>query len=229
MPSKNVVKSFDADAMYHVYNRGVNKQIIFTDKRDYAVFLSFLKYALMSDDENRQQSFVDSSLLSEAQRFNMRREGLADRVVLVSYCLMPNHFHLLLYQYDSEAITKLMRSIATGYSIYFNKRHKRIGSLFQGVYKASHIDSDDYWLHISRYIHLNPLDIGLRYQDYDYSSYKFYIGEAAAEWVKPEKVMASFGSVREYSHFVKDHIPHRNDLKEIQHLLANSREATVQG
>ena len=137
MPSKNSVKSFEPEAMYHVYNRGVDKRIIFVDERDYAVFLSFLKYALLSDDEIKQANYVDKNSISDSARFNLRREGLAKRLQLVSFCLMPNHFHLLLYQYDQEAITKLMRSIGTGYSMYFNKRHGRTGTLFQGVYKAS--------------------------------------------------------------------------------------------
>ncbi|CAN5644618.1 hypothetical protein BH23PAT2_BH23PAT2_03900 [soil metagenome] len=229
MPSRNVVKEFEADAMYHVYNRGVNKGLIFTDKRDYAVFLSFLKFALLSDDEQAQKDAVDVSLLTDAQRFNMRRLGLAGKVELVSYCLMPNHFHLLLYQYEPDAITKLMRSVGTGYSIYFNKRHERIGSLFQGVYKASRINSDAYWWHISRYIHLNPLDIGEDYKRYEYSSYRVFMGTIRQEWVKPDFIMAEYSSLKKYEKFVDSYIPQRNNLKEIQGLLANGREITVQG
>lgn len=229
MPSKNVVKDFEADAMYHVYNRGVNKMDIFTDKRDYSVFLSFLKYALLSDEANQYKDSVDTSLLTDAQRFNLRREGLADKLELVSYCLMPNHFHLLVYQYEPDAITRLMRSVATGYSMYFNKRHKRVGSLFQGVYKASRINSEDYWQHIGRYIHLNPLDLGVDYERYDYSSYQFFVGKAKADWVKPGLLMDDFRSIKEYEKFVRDWIPRRNDLKELKGVLANSKEITVQG
>jgi putative transposase len=229
MPSRNVVKQFEAESMYHVYNRGVDKRIIFEDKRDYAVFLSFLKYALLSDDSNKEINAVEADLLTEAQRFNLRREGLADRLELVSYCLMPNHFHLLLYQYEPDAITKLMRSVATGYSMYFNKRHKRVGSLFQGVYKASKINSETYWTHISRYIHLNPLDLGQDYMLYEYSSYRVYMGSIKQDWVKPRLIMDDFKSSKEYEKFVADHIGQRADLKVIKDVLANSREITVQG
>ena len=166
---------------------------------------------------------IDKKLLSEAQRFNLRREGLANKVELVSYCLMPNHFHLLLYQYDKEGITKLMRSIATGYAMYFNKRHKRIGSLFQGTYKASRVQSDSYWMHISRYIHLNPADLG-DFRDYPYSSYKIFMGKTHTEWVHPEKVLDSFKNRKEYEKFVESYLEQRNDLKEISRLLANSKE-----
>jgi putative transposase len=229
MPSQNVVKEFAEHTMYHVYNRGVDKRIIFTDKRDYAVFLSFLKYALLSDDQQDKKDVVDKDLLSDAQRFNLRRLGLAGQVELVSYCLMPNHFHLLLYQIEPDAITKLMRSVGTGYSIYFNKRHRRTGSLFQGVYKASRIDTDEYWMHISRYIHLNPLDIDDDFEDYDYSSYSVFMGKKEQDWVKPGWVLDSFKSKRQYEKFVKDYIPRRKELKDIENMLANSREITVQG
>jgi putative transposase len=227
MPSLNVVKEFGENEMYHVYNRGVEKRIIFTDKRDYAVFLSFLKYALLADEENKQEDIVDVQQISDAQRFNLRRLGLSGKLDLVSYCLMPNHFHLLFFQHDPDAITKLMRSVATGYSIYFNKRHNRTGSLFQGVYKASRINSDAYWAHITRYIHLNPLDIGKDYQTYDYSSFPVYMGVRQQEWVKPDIVLGGFRSPKAYKKFVESYIPYRKELKEIKGMLANSRD--VQG
>lgn len=229
MPSRNVVKQFEADAMYHVYNRGVDKRIIFTDERDYAVFLSFLKYALLSDEDSQKKDEVDPSLLTEAQRFNLRREGLSGKVDLVSFCLMPNHFHLLLYQYKPDAITRLMRSIITGYSMYFNKRHKRVGSLFQGVYKAARINSDAYWWHVSRYIHLNPMDLGVDYATYPYSSYRYIMGSAEANWLKPKIIMSGFKNPNDYHKFVTEYIPHRKDLKAIKDMLANSKELTVQG
>lgn len=228
MPSKNVVKQFAADTAYHIYNRGVNKADIFYDKQDYAVFLSFLKYALLSDEEHKENEVVEAQLLSDAQRFNLRRERLAQKIDLISYCLMPNHFHLLVYQYDPDAITKLMRSVATGYALYFNKRHRRIGSLYQGVYKASRINSDSYWLHVSRYIHLNPLDIGRNFRTYDYSSYTVYTGKKKQKWVKTKRILDDI-SRQKYAQFVEDWVPYRNDLEQIKGVLANSRELDVQG
>ena len=220
MPSKNTAKQFDIDSMYHVYNRGNNKRQIFFDERDYAVFLSFLKYALLSDDDIQAEGVVDNSLLTKNDQFNLRRLGLAGKLELVSYCLMPNHFHLQFFQYDIDAITKLMRSIATGYVMYFNKRYDCSGSLFQGVYKASKIDSDAYWLHISRYIHLNALDVGEDFRHYGYSSYKYFSGIAKADWIYPEKGMTGV-TTRQYEQFVKDGILNRKEAKEVTTYLAN--------
>ena len=222
MPSRNSVKQYVPDSMYHVYNRGNNKQSIFKDERDYAVFMGFLKYALLSDSEHSRIETAQTDLLTESQRFSMRREGFADELELVSFCLMPNHFHLLFYQYSQDAISRLMRSIATGYSMYFNKRHNMTGRLFGGVYKAAHISDDSYWQHISRYIHLNPLDIGKNYIDYPYSSYRYFSNAAEAEWVKPELILNGFSNPKEYGKFVADYIPYRKELKELEYLLANT-------
>lgn len=220
MPSKNVVKKFDVDSMYHVYNRGNNKRQIFFDEKDYAVFLSFLKYALLSDEHIKANSEVDRLLLTENEQFNLRRLGLAGKLELVSYCLMPNHFHLQFFQNDVDSITKLMRSIATGYVMYFNKRYETSGSLFQGVYKASRIDDDAYYQHISRYIHLNALDVGVDFRNYDYSSYKYYAGTAKADWISSDKGMNGMNP-QQYEKFITDWIPYRNDVKDIVRYLAD--------
>jgi putative transposase len=218
MPAKNAVKQFAPESMYHVYNRGVDKRIIFQDERDYVVFLSFLKYAFLPlEDTNK---VVDTALLSEAQRFNLRRLNLANEVELAAFCLMPNHFHLLLYQHSSDGITKLMRSIATGYSLYFNKRYGRSGTLFQGRYKAIRINSDVYWQHISRYIHLNPLDRKADYRYYPYSSYRFHSGTAKAEWVKSELVLGNFSDAKQYEQFHDEYIPYRKELLGLKDMLA---------
>jgi len=219
MPSKNSVKNYDVDSMYHVYNRGNNKRQIFFDERDYAVFLSFLKFALLSDENTQATHEIERTLLTENDKYYLRRLGLRGKLELVSYCLMPNHFHLQFFQYDIDAITKLMRSIATGYTMYFNKRYGTSGSLYQGVYKASKINTDGYWSHISRYIHLNPVDLDADFRHYEYSSYKYYSGKATAEWVTQEKGMQGL-STKQYEYFCAEWIPCRKEAKGLKQILA---------
>lgn len=218
MPSKNTIKQFAPDQMYHLYNRGVDKRVIFLDQRDYAVFLSYLKYALLPEI---QLDDKDIENISSSQRFNLRRLNLHNRFDLVAFCLMPNHFHLLAYQHDESAITALMRSVATGYSMYFNKRYHRQGTLFQGRYKASLINSEAYWLHISRYIHLNPIELGVDYKYYDYSSYRAYSDQAEFLWLKTDWVLNSFKDTEEYEKFVKDYTDRRTSLKELDRELTD--------
>ena len=122
----------------------------------------------------------------------IERSNFAGDIELLAYCLMPNHFHLLIKQNNKDSISKFMRCIATNYSMYFNKRYDRIGSLFQGIYKAILIKNDNYLLHLTIYIHLNPLHEGnktykgstlavgegvKRIDGHSYSSYLDYLGK----------------------------------------------------
>ena len=100
---------------------------------------------------------------------------------------MPNHFHFLLQELRSGAITSLMRSVTISYSMYFNKKYKHAGTIYEGKYKAKMIDSDEYLMHVSRYIHLNPKDIGINPLVYPYSSIHSYINPKPNQsWVNME-------------------------------------------
>ncbi|MBI3342775.1 transposase [Candidatus Gottesmanbacteria bacterium] len=195
MPHKHSVKPFVADGFYHIYNRGVNKADIFTDDQDYRVFLHLLKYYLSPikslDIFHPFGDITDIKIVRPRPLAN-----LEDEVDLVAFCLMPNHFHLLIKQHSPDGMTKLMRRLITTYSMYMNKRHKRVGHLFQGNYKAVLIEDDTYFLHLSRYIHCNPLSLpsmtGMILVNYPYSSYPYYLGLKHALWLKPQAVLDFF-------------------------------------
>lgn len=189
MPARNVTKLYQEDAYYHVYNRGVEKRKIFIDDQDYKMFLYFLKRHLSrhAEPNNRNQVY----------------ETYAGRVELLAYCLMPNHFHLLFYlNNDTKSISELMRKVAGTYTAYFNRRHNRVGYLFQGTYKASEVNNDEYLLHISRYIHRNPED----YYTWPYSSLQYYIGDWKSDWVIPDRIykLYEWGT---YEKFLNDYNP----------------------
>ncbi len=195
MPHKYSVKPYVADGYYHVYNRGVNKLDIFFDDQDYRVFLHLLKYYL-SPIQNLTSvhpiaEIADMKLLRPRPLANLETE-----VDLVAYCLMPNHFHLMLKQHTIDGMTKLLRRISTTYAMYINKRHKRVGYLFGGSYKAVLIDNDAYLLHLSRYIHRNPIDLhemtGRHPVTYPYSSYAYYLKQKQAPWIKPDVILSYF-------------------------------------
>ena len=184
MPAKNTVKQFVEEGFYHIYNRGVEKRDIFLDQQDYAVFLSYLK------------RYLDPDLGSDPH-------SIADEVDLLAFCLMPNYFHLLVKQHTLYGITKLIRAVCTNYVMYFNKKYDRVGTLFQCKYKGILIDNDIYLLHLSRYIHLNPLGIGsdpkMDPKIYPYSSYRDYLGKKKAKWLKPDTVLSFFKTARKTS------------------------------
>lgn len=99
-----------------------------------------------------------------------------------------------------------MRSIITSYVGYFNKKHDRVGNLFQGVFKATKIDNDAYLWHISRYIHLNLIDSKEDWQNYSYSSYRYYTGKWSTDWVKPQRILGMHEDYNQsYYSFVTDH------------------------
>lgn len=186
MPTKNVVKVFVPNAFYHVYNRGWNLGKIFLDEADYSYFEQLLARHLSEhpaeDEDGRQYR-------------HFRPE-----VQLVAYCLMGNHFHMLFYQSDESAITRLMRSLMTAYTAYFNARHKRRGSLFESRFKAVWIGNDTQLMHITRYIHLNHSNNAI----WDHSSYRDYLGSPRG-WITPQPVLEIFTSKESYVEFVADY------------------------
>lgn len=199
MPAKNAVKDYAPNAYYHLYNRGVEKRLIFLDDQDRNVFLSYLKTYLLPKDEKTLQATLASPTSSSKEKDTtlklLRMNNFSDTLTLLVYCLMPNHFHFLVKQTDATTIDSFMQSFCTRYSLYFNRKYHRIGGLFQGLYKAVRVTSDEQLLHLSRYIHRNPIALasqGATLQDYIYSSYPQYLGLAHADWIYPEGILAYF-------------------------------------
>ncbi len=162
---------------YHIYNRGTEKRKIFLTKTDYERFLSLLYLANSSESikiENIRRSERGSTLLTRALEVD-RNEPL---VAIVSYCLMPNHFHLLLHQQVDNGISRFMQKLVTAYTMYFNTKNERTGALFQGKFKSVHAGEDRYLKYLIAYIHLNPINPKERVtlDDYPYSSYSDLAG-----------------------------------------------------
>jgi putative transposase len=206
MPKRNSIKIYGAEQYYHLYNRGANKQIIFHEPSDYYYFLSLFKRHLSAE-----QVFDRSG-----RPFNKYN----DQVELVAYCLMPNHFHVLCYLKDPAGINNLMRSAMTAYTMYFNKKYNRSGTLCEGVFLASRITNDAYLWHITRYIHLNPMDLGVEYADYPYSSLPYFTGDYRASWVAAHRLVTTDKDQMEYVEFVADYKTMHNDMKLLKNLLA---------
>lgn len=204
MPAKNVVREFAPGQYYHVYNRGVAKQLVFLDTADKQKFLSIVERHLDPDNSATRYDGVPY------RKFN-------GEIELLCYCLMGNHFHLLIYlKGEGEAFSEFMRSVCTAYTMYFNKRHRRVGGLFQGVYKATRVSSESYLEHITRYIHLNPRT----YKTYHYSSLPQYLGKPAPVWLRPERVLAMFEGA-DYLKFLEDYEGQKAIFDELKYELAD--------
>ena len=172
---------------YHVYNRGNSKQTIFHDEQDYRRFIRLL--FLANGTSNFKIHFVKDLT------YDFKRgEPL---VHIGAYCLMPNHFHLLLTSANEGTVSKFMQKVSTGYSMYYNNKYKRTGGLYEGRFKAEHADKDEYLKYLFSYIHLNPIKlIELKWKEegiqdkvkvvnflenYLYSSYSDYLGKNRKE------------------------------------------------
>src|SRR3989344_5441793 len=193
---------------YHVYNRGAAKQPIFTTERDCDRFMSLLYLA--NSDKSINYRNVWSKYKGRSLTDFFREESRVPALVeVLAYALMPNHFHLVLRQKTDEGVTKFMRKLATGYSMYFNLIHQHSGVLFQGRFKSSHIGTDSYFRYIFSYVHLNPLDIVVPdwkdgaisnpnkarkfLADYRYASYRDYcVGE------RPERAILSYDAAPDF-------------------------------
>jgi len=207
MPSRNIIKEYGAEEFYHIYSRGVAKQRIFLDEQDYLFFLSLFKRYLSTEPRHSPRHGL-------YPHFNLRLD-------LLSYCLMPNHVHLLVYQRDATAMTDLLRATMTSYSRYFNRKYKRVGPVFQSRYKASRITTSSYLEHISRYIHLNPR----QWQSYPYSSLQHFMSRRSPEWLHPQAILEIFNSkLHDYLQFLQDYEGQKQVLEELKWELANNPE-----
>ena len=176
--------SFAPGEYYHIYNRGNSKQKIFHDNKDYAHFAGLL-YAC-----NQKENFKIDNLQKGQSLYNPEKQS--SLVSIGAYVLMPNHFHLLLTTEDDGNISKFMQKLSTAYVMYYNKKYKRTGSLFEGKFKSQHLDSDRYLKYIFSYIHLNVVklinrgwkekeirnkNMAISYlKSYTYSSFLDYLG-----------------------------------------------------
>ena len=135
---------------YHIYNRGNSKQKIFHDKEDFFRFMSLL-YSCNSENNFRVVALGNKS----AYEFIRGKQIIS----IGAYCIMPNHFHLIITQHGEGNISKFIQKVTTAYVMYYNKKYKHSGSLFEGKFKSEHIDNDRYLKYLFSYIHLNPVKL----------------------------------------------------------------------
>jgi len=224
MPAKNRYKIFVDHTYYHVYNRGVAKQKIFLDQQDYVTFLSCLKLYLTPPkpiDRRFAITLQGPTLLDKEKTIyapSRQPNNHEKTIELVSYCLMPNHFHLMLRSIERDSMTRFMRSLATRYSMYFNKKYKRVGPLFQGTYKAVMIEKEAQFLWVTKYIHRNPLPLvkndPTQLSTYSYSSYLNYLGQIHQIWLHPENVLTYFSTTNprnSYQNFIEEPLAHQTE------------------
>lgn len=188
----------------------------------YRRFLKSMFYYQLEGPKPRFSLFAPTSNF-----LNLNKKKIVD---IICYCLMPNHFHLLLGQLREGGITEFISKLSNSYTKYFNIRNKRIGPLFQGEFKAVHVESNEQLIHLSRYIHLNPL-VGYLTDDletYRWSSYPEFISQSNANICPKKIILDQFKSYKNYMKFVLDQEDYGKQLEFIKHQLIDFEHPQVQ-
>lgn len=203
---------------YHVFNRGVGKKTVFRDKSDYSRFLFLILYfqspATFKNISRVSKTTKEITFLYVSEK--EVEEIIKNRyVTLFAFCLMPNHFHILIKETTEGGIAKYMQRVLNSYTKYFNTKYEVPGHLFQGPYKAVHIEDNDQLLHLSAYIHKNCHEIAEwknKYFEYPWSSLGDYVNRNRwGKLLETDIIFEQFKNQEEYKEFIKT-----SSAKEIQ-------------
>ncbi|MEI6660336.1 MAG: transposase [bacterium] len=189
-------RKFTPGNIFHVYNRGNNKENIFFDDQDYRAFLFRLGLCLGFNEEELNLNSITSVPYS---RIRITGVGKGD-FKLYAFCLMPNHFHILIEQTKDRPISNIMLKLGTSYSKYINKKYQRVGHIFQDSFKAVLIENNPQFMWVSAYIHNNPVKDRLvkHPSEYIWSSYNCYAEETPLPLIDKELLLGTFGSVKDF-------------------------------
>lgn len=212
MPRRRTL--FANGEIYHIFNRSVATIPIFKGLRENDLFLETMKFYLQKKPPTRFSIYRKS-------RPSFPVDLSQKLVTILAYCLMPNHFHFILRQEQDDGIKRFIQRISSSFAHYFNIKNKRKGHVFADKFKAIRIETEEQLLHLSRYIHLNPVTsyITDKPEDYPYSSYKIYLGQEDSEIVNPSIVLNYFPSREEYKEFVLSQKNYQRTLGSIKHLM----------
>lgn len=222
MPYRKVV--LVPQQIYHIFNRGVAALPIYLNTKSYLRFLNLVDYYRFS---NTPFSFSKLISLPKEERESIRTELKKENAIhvgILAYCLMPNHFHFLLKQITDKGISVFMTNLQNSYVKYFNIKNERAGPLFQSMFKAVIIETDEQLLHMSRYIHLNPSTAYIvepeNLEDYKWSSLNHYLNKdfSSFSFVNPEMILNFFKKREDYRKFVLDQASYQRELNKIKHL-----------
>lgn len=204
------------DQFYHVYNRGVEKRRIFDNRRTYTRFLQAVSYYQLVGPKPKFSNFIKYKSFEPNPN-----KKIAE---IICYCLMPNHFHFLVKQLKEGGVSEFISKLTNSYTKYYNIKFNRIGPLLQGRFKAVLMESDEQLMHISRYIHLNPVSSFLvqKPEDYEWSSYNEYLN--GKRMCAKEEILSFFKSVKDYKKFIDDQIDYAQKLELIKHQLLDLEE-----
>ena len=210
MPSIYYNRNFRQGNFYHLFNRGANKANIYKDITDYITFTDILQYYINYPNGKARSILQKHSKQAKIKLLQVR--NLESSFEMHGYCLMPNHFHFLVFQKskpkNDNNIQNFMKRLSITYAMYTHYKYKRSGTLFQSKYKCVSVDTTEQLLYLSKYLHRNPLPLlsGLKsLPEYPYSSYPDYLGNVDRKWLKTSTILNHYkkSPVKQYQQFVE--------------------------
>jgi putative transposase len=214
---------FANEEYYHIFNRGVDKREIFLNVKDYDRFI--LAMDLLNDKEDglmiEWRDYKKTNPRATLEDFLKpgfrKREAL---VKIIAYCLNPNHYHFILKQIEEKGIERFMHKLGTSHTKYFNTKQKRSGTLFQGRFRAVHIDSNEYLLYLSAYVNKNNFIHGYtKDENWPYSSLAVYSGNKADKLVSPDIILKQFENIDQYREYLENNALYMHEKKELEKYL----------
>lgn len=210
------------DYVYHVINRGITSLSTFLNQKDYQRGLESIFYYQNQNLPLRYSYFLRLPIKQKAAILKGLETERKFIVEIIAFSLMPNHLHLLLKQTQDNGISNYVSNLTNSYTRYFNTKHKRVGPLFQGKFKAVRIETDEQLIHVSRYIHLNVYSSGVVKNiegliNYPYSSLPEYLAPQKLNQCQKELVLDQFNNPHSYKKFVLDQADYQRNLQEIKH------------
>lgn len=200
---------------YHIFNRSIARYKIFTSVKDFQRFLDALVYFRSPEPFLKFSRFLE---LSEKNRRNILLNQSEPIIDIIAYCILPTHFHLILKQNIDESISTYLGNLENSYSRYFNVKYKRKGHLWEAKFKNILVESDEQLLHLTRYIHLNPVSAGIvdNPEDWQWSSYN--------EYISGEETLCKYKDIidisqEDYKKFVMDRKDYQRELSKIKAML----------
>jgi putative transposase len=218
---------FINDNYYHIFNRGVEKRPIFTNKRDYDRFKLAMSYYRFAKPPIKLSLFLITSRADREKILNKMNNKPDKLVTINAFALMPNHFHILLRQEKDGGIKQFLSNLNNSYSKYYNTKNNRVGPLMQGPFKAVLVENEEQLLHVSRYIHLNPVTsciIDVKHlKTYPNTSLPMYVSQDK-NLVDSKIILDFFTNTEQYLKFIFDQIDYVNKLENIQHLAIDKKD-----
>lgn len=193
---------------YHIFNRSIARQPIFLQNQDYRRFINLLYYYRYQHVPVRFSEYSRLSISAQAEAYRQLAVQKKN-VQILAFSIMPNHFHLLLTQETDDGISKFISVVQNGYAKYFDISTKRTGSVFQSMYKAIRMESEEQLLHVARYIHLNPQTANIvnntnELEKYPWTSYIYYLQKRNDDLINTIPILSQFQNLTSFKKFTED-------------------------